>query len=254
MDPARAEALQVVLGLNGPPLPHDTFLPPFFHQVYFWHVLAEPDLGRDGHPHTGSFIPDLGLPQRMWAGGRLAFHAPLRTCMPAAKRTTITAIRRRQGRSGPLAFVTLTHEISQSGRLCVTEEQDLVYRPDPTPEQTAPALSAAPGDEEESREMAFSSVTLFRYSALTLNGHRIHYDRDYSRSVAGYPGLVVHGPLLAQHLILMAERHGPLVNFTFRAIAPLFEDEQACFCRKGNHLWVRGSDGQLVMEARAIWS
>ncbi len=253
MDPARAEALQVVLGLDGPPLAHDGYLPPFFHHAYFWHVLPEGQLGRDGHPRTGGFIPDLGLPRRMWAGGRLRFLAPVKTCHPAARISTITRIEQKQGRTGPLAFITLSHEIRQSARACVIEEQDLVYRGAPEPGTAASVPPEAPRDEEEEeRQISFSPVTLFRYSALTMNGHRIHYDADYCRDIEGYPGLVVHGPLLAQHLIAMAARAlGPLAQFSFRATAPLFAGEAASFCRKGSMLWVRGPDGRLCMEATA---
>ncbi len=255
MDPARAEALQVVLGIDGPPLAHDAFLPPFFHHAYFWHVLPEDRLGRDGHPRLGGLIPDLGLPRRMWAGGRLRFLAPIRTCTPAAKITTITRIEQKQGRTGPLAFITLNHEIRQSARACVIEEQDLVYRADPGPGAAAPTPPEAPNDEEEAHQISFSPVTLFRYSALTMNGHRIHYDLDYCRNDEGYPGLVVHGPLLAQHLITMATRAlGPLTQFSFRATAPLFQGETASFCRRGDRLWVRGPDGRLCMEATATGS
>ncbi|MFC2966969.1 FAS1-like dehydratase domain-containing protein [Acidimangrovimonas pyrenivorans] len=249
LDPARAQAFCATLGL-----PYDPAapLPPFAHQVYFWTALPEAELGRDGHPKTGGFIPDLGLPRRMWAGGRLAFHAPLFAGRPALRVTTIEAVTEKSGRTGPLAFVTLRHEISQDGQTCLTEWQDLVYREDPAPGAPQPVPPEAPVEAEQSLKRAFSTTTLFRYSALTFNGHRIHYDLDYCREVEGYPGLIVHGPLLAQVLMLMAEEHlGSLSGFRFRATAPLFHFEQARFARRGNRLWVAGPDGRQCMAAEA---
>ena len=250
MDPARAAALAVVLGhewsVSQP-------LPPFFHQAYFWQALPEGALGRDGHPAPGraGLVPDMGLPRRMWAGGRLAFHRPLMTGQSAERRSVLEQQTAKQGRSGPLAFATLRHEIWQSGELCVTEWQDLVYRPDPVPSAAAPVLAMAPPDVAP-EAAGFSSVLLFRYSALTLNGHRIHYDLDYCRDVEGYPGLVVHGPLLAQMLMLRAAREmGQLVTFQFRAVSPLFHFETGVICRDGPRLWVRGPDGRLCLEAQA---
>ncbi|MHC0051904.1 HTD2 family dehydratase [Actibacterium sp. D379-3] len=249
MDPARAAALRATLGLSDA---GDGVLPPFFHQIYFWDPQPPANLGRDGHPKLGGFLPDLGLPRRMWAGGRLAFHAPLHTGATAEKRTVIKGISQKQGRSGPLAFVTLRHEIRQAGRLCVTEHQDLVYREDPDPAAPQPAPRQAPGTADSTASAQFSPTLLFRYSALTFNGHRIHYDRDYCRTVEGYAGLVVHGPLLAQLLMLKATRElGPLSGFRFRAFAPLMDFEQAALCRTGSALWVRGPDGRMCMEAEA---
>ncbi len=252
MDPARAAALQAALG-QGRGIAAGSPLPPFFHQLHFWSPVAPDALGRDGHPRVGGgLIPDMGLPRRMWAGGRLRFETPLIAGQLAEKRSTVESATRKQGRSGPLAFVTLRHEIRQEGRLCLTEWQDLVYREDPDPEAPPPAPPQARTDESTSRPQNFDSTLLFRYSALTFNGHRIHYDLDYARDVEGYAGLVVHGPLLAQLLMLMAEAEiGPLTAFSFRATAPLMHTERATLCRDGSDLWVRGSDGRQCMTARA---
>ena len=252
LDPARACALQAALGLV-PDLDPGMPLPPFFHQIYFWQALPPDRLGRDGHQQTGiGLIPDMGLTRRMWAGGRLEFNAPLRAGEPATKISTVDSARRKDGRTGPLAFVTLRHEIIQAGHLCVTEFQDLVYRQDPAPGQPAPTPPMAPTDEESRREQGFDSTLLFRYSALTFNGHRIHYDMDYAREVEGYGGLITHGPLLAQLLMLMAEDAlGPLRTFAFRATAPLLHFEPAMLCRKGTTLWVRAPDGRQCMTAQA---
>ncbi len=251
MDPSRAAAFQASLGRVSTIRTGDA-LPPFFHQLYFWNALPPDGLGRDGHPKVGGLIPDMGLPRRMWAGGRLTFHRPLLVGVKAERASVCESALRKEGRTGPLAFVTLRHEISQGDALCLTEWQDLVYREDPDADTPAPVPSKAPTNETHAREVSFSSTLLFRYSALTFNGHRIHYDQHYARHVDGYQGLVVHGPLLAQFLMLMAEEaFGPLETFRFRATAPLMHFETARLCRKGRNLWVRGPDGRLCMEAEA---
>jgi len=251
LDPARAQAMQVALGQDAPLAAGDA-LPPFFHQLYFWTPVPPTGLGRDGHPKVGGLIPDMGLPRRMWAGGRLRFDAPLRLGTPAERVSCCEAIQTKDGRTGPLAFVTLRHEIVQNGDTCVTEWQDLVYRNDPDPVAPKPTPPMAPKDEDHAEDRSFDATLLFRYSALTFNGHRIHYDQPYARDVEGYEGLVVHGPLLAQHLMLMAqEALGPLSAFSFRATAPLMHTETATFCRKGRAFWVRGPDGRQCMVATA---
>ncbi len=251
MDPARACAIQVALGGEATLQAGDA-LPPFFHQLYFWSPAPPEGLGRDGHPKVGGVIPDMGLPRRMWAGGRLRFHVPLRLGAEAERVTVCENAVRKAGRTGPLAFVTLRHEIWQGGTLCVSEWQDLVYREDPDPGAPRSVPPVAATDEEQALQLSFDATLLFRYSALTFNGHRIHYDQPYARAVEGYDGLVVHGPLLAQHLMLMAEAAlGPLERFRFRATSPLMHHEVGTFCRKGRSLWVRGPDGRLCMEAEA---
>lgn len=251
LDPARAAALAVSLGSKQTFATGDR-LPPFFHQIYFWDAQRGDALGRDGHPRFGGLIPDIGLPRRMWAGGRLRFHEPLRVGVRAEKKSVCEAVERKVGRSGPLALVTLRHEIHQADALCVTEWQDLVYRADVAPDAAGPIAPTAPKNETAAREVVFSSTLLFRYSALTFNGHRIHYDLPYAQKVEGYPGLVVHGPLLAQLLMLMAEEElGALRAFAFRATAPLMDFEQATLCRHGKDFWVRGPAGRLCMTAEA---
>lgn len=247
MEPERARALAEVLGVGLA----EPALPPFFHQAYFWEVQPTAALGRDGHPATGRFIPDLGLPRRMWAGGALTFHAPLEMGRPALRETEIVDVAEKVGQSGPLAFVTLRHEIRQAGRLCVTEIQDLVYRPEAGAGQ--PLSRPAPADSAP-REIALSPVLLFRYSALTFNGHRIHYDVDYAREVERYAGLVVHGPLLAQTMMLRAAETGPLAEFRFRGRSALTLERGAITCQNGATLWVRDREGRLIMEAEATWA
>ncbi|QFT91609.1 hypothetical protein FIU86_02065 [Roseovarius sp. THAF9] len=250
IDPARARALQATLG-ETPTLATGDALPPFFHQIYFWDPQVPSDLGRDGHPELGGVIPDMGLPRRMWAGGQLQFHAPFRAGRPATRRTTRERAEHKQGRSGPLAFVTLRHEIWQDDTCCITEHQDLVYREDEMGQKPEPPR--APYGATKTRTVSFDSTLLFRYSALTFNGHRIHYDEDYARKVEGYGGLVVHGPLLAHHLMQMADaKLGGLTRFNFRATSPLMHFETAELCwGKGGTCWVRGPDGRQCMSAQA---
>ncbi|MDJ0629260.1 MAG: acyl dehydratase [Rhodobacter sp.] len=253
LDPARAAALHATLGRPGPAPQAGDPLPPFWHQIYFWDPQPPGALGPDGHPRTGTgLIPDLGLPQRMWAGGRLSFHAPLILGVTAEKTTTVEAVTEKTGRTGRLGFVTLHHAIRQGGVLRVTERQDLVYR-EPPGDRTPIAPPMARADETDAQEVRFTPTLLFRYSALTFNGHRIHYDADYARGTEGYPGLVVHGPLLAQHLIHLAEaRLGCLKSFDFRATAALTVQESATLCWQSDRtLWVRAPDGRQCMTATA---
>jgi 3-methylfumaryl-CoA hydratase len=188
----------------------------------------------------------------MWAGGRLAFHAPLIAGRTAMRRSICESHERKSGRTGPLAFVTLRHEIRQDDTLCLTEHQDLVYREDPAAGAPRPVPPTVTQPECRSRAVSFDQTLLFRYSALTFNGHRIHYDATYAREVEGYDGLVVHGPLLAQLLMVQAvETLGPLTAFRFRATAPLMHHEKAWLCQDGQDLWVEGPDARLCMTAHA---
>lgn len=247
LDPARAQALQATLGAE-PTIGRGDPLPPFFHHIYFWDPQPPEHLGRDGHPAVGGFVPDMGLPRRMWAAGRLLFHNPLLAGVQAEKISVIEGVTRKTGRSGPLAFVRLRHDIRQRGTVALSEWQDLVYREDGGP---APERPTARTDETHSEPATFDSTTLFRYSALTFNGHRIHYDRPYARRIEGYDGVVIHGPLLAQHLMLLGERQmgKPLTEVTYRATAPLTLPKQATLCWADTDAWVRGPDGEQCMEA-----
>ncbi|MEM6277228.1 MAG: MaoC family dehydratase N-terminal domain-containing protein, partial [Pseudomonadota bacterium] len=188
IDPARAAALYATLGQERDVSPGDA-LPPFFHQIYFWEPKPPGSLGPDGHPALGGFLPDMGFPRRMWAGGRLTFQRPLRAGYPATLTSRISVADRKESRAGPMALVTVTHDLDQNGPV-LREEQDLVYLP---ADFARPAPRQAP-DPREADQLRFTPTTLFRYSALTFNGHRIHYDRDYATGEEGYGGLVVHGP------------------------------------------------------------
>lgn len=250
MDPARARALQATLG-EEPVIATGDPLPPFGHQIYFWDPQPPAQLGRDGHPATGGLIPDLGLPRRMWAAGRLVFHRPLLAGVRAERITRIDGVTRKDGRSGPLAFVRLRHDIRQRQALALTEWQDLVYRPD-RGDAADPAPPQAPTDEAVSEALTTDSTLLFRYSALTFNGHRIHYDADYARQVEGYAGPVVHGPLLVHLMLRLAMRaQGTLRQFDYRATSPLIMAEGATLCWRDGATWVRAADGRLCISGQA---
>lgn len=248
LDPARARALQATLG-SEPSIQSGDPLPLFGHQIYFWDPLPDYALGQDGHPATGDFIPDLNLPRRMWAAGKLVFHRPLLAGIRAEKSSAIESVTRKDGRSGPLAFVRMRHDIKQRQFIVLTEWQELVYRPANTPNGTPPTART---DEIDATEVSFTTTQLFRYSALTFNGHRIHYDEAYARDVEGYDGLVVHGPLLAHLLMDLAQRKmGDLKTFTYRATGPLMHHETATLCWNEGAAWVRGPRGEQCMVAKA---
>lgn len=218
--------------------------------------------GPDGHPARGGFLPPVPLPRRMWAGGELAFHDPLRVGDDVHRRSRIEDVALKQGRSGRLCFVTVRHEISTARGLAIDERQDIVYR------DAGPAGTAGKGDNraqeatptapaEHSRTVLASPLLLFRYSALTFNGHRIHYDVDYCREEEGYPGLVVHGPMQATMLLhLAAEAIGRTPSvFSYRGVSPLFDGDvfsvNAVGEDAGLRLWAADSAGRQTMQAKA---
>ena len=217
------------------------------------------DLGRDGHPKTGLLLPDLGLRRRMWAGGHLAFTGGIGRGKTVKRISTIRDIRFKQGRSGKLGFVTLDHVYKVDGETRITEEQNIVYRDDPDPNATrvSPAVAAI-WTPVRATEITPTPTLLFRYSALTFNGHRIHYDFPYATGVEGYAGLVVHGPMQSTWMQHMAtDILGRLPgNFTYRGIAPLICGRPAMIEARENgerlDLRVRDVGANVVtMEARA---
>ncbi|MFT4067837.1 MaoC family dehydratase N-terminal domain-containing protein [Paraburkholderia sp.] len=236
-----------------------TTLPPLWHWLYFLPGERLSNLGVDGHPRRGGFLPPVTLPRRMWAGGRLRFLRPVDVDAPVQRRSTISSVQGKSGRSGQLVFVTVLHEISDARGVAIREEQDIVYRDAPPPGAAgAPASQPAPADEQYSRLITPDPVLLMRFSALTFNGHRIHYDRPYAMQEEGYPGLVVHGPLIAMLLMEELRRAHPdriIRGFEFKAASPLFDT--APFTVNGRleshtaRLWARGPQGQLAMQASA---
>jgi 3-methylfumaryl-CoA hydratase len=254
IDPWPAAALTAALGRDDPPASGDP-LPPFWHQLYAKPVVAAAKTGPDGHERLGEFLPAVPDACRMWAGGRLTIHEPLRIGDRLTRTSTIRSIAPKQGRRGPLVFVTVEHRYATEGGLALVEDQDIVYR-------QGGALAGAPPHREQpgrwQRSWATDPVLLFRYSALTYNGHRIHYDTDYARTVEGYPGLVVHGPMLAMLMLDLVRRHLPdrrVAAFAFRAISPLILGQEVTVHGEPEEdrvqLWVTGPDLVLAMEGQA---
>jgi len=239
----------------------DDILPPLWHWLYFLPLRRQSELGPDGHARRGGFLPPVPLPRRMWAGGRLEFLAPLRIGDPIRRVSTIRNVTAKSGRTGPLVFVLVRHEVFGPNGLALTEEHDIVYR-DLAP-AGAPAMSAvaSPADPRWERTVTPDDVLLFRYSALTFNGHRIHYDRRYVTEVEGYPGLIVHGPLLATLLAGLARTAVPdadMAAFSFRAVSTVFDIApfRVCGRPQGSDgellLWAEKPDGTLAMQATAV--
>ena len=220
IQPGPAEALA---GLSASQMPEEE-LPLFWHWLYMLERPAQADLGPDGHPVRGILAPPEPGRRRMWAGGRVHSVAPLRFGEVATRRSEILSTEDKQGRSGRLTFITVSRQIFQRDRLVVDERQDIVYRDmakTPTPPDT---LDRPPEAGEWSIDI--TPTLLFRFSALTYNGHRIHYDRDYARDVEGYPGLVTHGPLQALAMAEAARARGrPPTVSEYRLVAPLFEHQ-----------------------------
>lgn len=259
IDIGRAIAMAATLDAPVSPVLGDA-LPPLWHWIYFWSAISASDLGADGHAQRGSFLPPVTLPRRMWAGGRLKFLAPLAIGAKAERFSQIKAVEAKQGKSGPLVFVTVSHEISVQGIPVIQEEHDIVYRESLQTAGSMRKTKLAPTDAHWSRQISPDPVQLFRYSALTFNGYRIHYDRTYATEVEGYPSLIVHGPLLASLLTDLVRRELPsqtISEFAFRAIAPLFDTEpfsvHGRLAADGHHvmLWASNMRGELTMQAEA---
>ncbi len=202
-------------------------LPPLWHWLYFLPQAPASGIGPDGHPKRGGFMPPVSLPRRMFAGAELTFTAPIAIGSALTRRSVITDVAEKSGRSGTLVFVTVTHEIHSDGTLAVTEMQNIVYREESAPGPALEARDAFPPAPVGAwvREVMPDPVLLFRFSALTFNGHRIHYDRAYATGEEHYPGLVVHGPLLATLLVDLVRHNSPraVTGFSFRAMAPIFD-------------------------------
>jgi 3-methylfumaryl-CoA hydratase len=240
------------------PRPGDT-LPPLAHWLYFTPLARASELGPDGHAHSGGLLPPAPLPRRMWAGGRLQFIHPLHVGDEITRNSRIADVKIKSGRSGTLVLVTVHHAIANAWGVALIEEHDIAFRDLPPSDAVLANATLAPTDETFAREIVPDPVLLFRYSALTFNGHRIHYDRSYVTDVEGYPGLLVHGPLIATLLIDLLRRERPDIQvqrFDYRAIAPLFDIHRFSVCGKPEgkqrfHLWARDHEGALAMQATA---
>ncbi|AMO25646.1 acyl-CoA dehydrogenase [Ramlibacter tataouinensis] len=243
--------------LDLPPGDLPAELPPLWHWLYFLPAARQSELGPDGHPRRGGFLPPVPLPRRMWAGGRLEFMAPLRIGEEIQRSSFIEDVEVKSGRTGPLCFVRVRHELTGRQGLLLREFHDIVYRGDTVAGSAAPQYEPAPAAGARQRVVP-DDVLLFRYSALTFNGHRIHYDRRYVTQVEGYPGLVVHGPLMATLLAQLAVRELPgrrPASFSFRALKPVFDLHpfDVCGAPQGPaaiDLWIRDFEGHKAMAAR----
>jgi 3-methylfumaryl-CoA hydratase len=241
VDPWPAAAFAGLIGAPVPPLETGDPLPPMWHWFTLLEHPAQAELGTDGHPARGPFLPPIPGRRRMWAGGRLRLAAPIPVGAQLSARSSVAAVSVKSGRRGELAFVTVRHELSVNGAPVGVEEQDIVYRSEPdraAARRKTPGTPAAPGPPETPgtpaapdpsgawrAELATDPVLLFRFSALTYNGHRIHYDRPYATQVEGYPDLVVHGPLLALLALELPRIHAPgraVRSFGYRLVRPAF--------------------------------
>ncbi len=233
-------------------------VPPGGHWLYFNGAARQSELAADGHAKRGGFLPPAPLPRRMWAGGSLEFLEPLHLGAAARRVSRIVDVSGKQGRSGPLVFVLVRHEIYAAKKLALVEEQNLVFR-GPPPGVASPS-TPAPGKAVWRRTICPDPVLLFRYSALTFNSHRIHYDRPYAMAEEGYRGLVVHGPLTATLLLDLCRRERPrerIAKFQFCALAPLFDDAPFVIAGQPSadggaaNLWAENQKGVLAMTAEA---
>jgi 3-methylfumaryl-CoA hydratase len=253
-------ALSALLDRDEPtPRPGEA-APPLAHWLYFLPAYRQSAAGPDGHAARGEFLPPVPLPRRMWAGSRLEFVRPFTVGAEVVRRSRIVSVTPKEGRSGALVFVTVRHEVSDAGGPVLTDEHDIVYRGEGS--GIAPAVPA-PATAAWQREIRPDPLLLFRYSAVTFNGHRIHYDQPYATRVEGYPGLVVHGPLIATLLVDLLRRERPeasLRTYAFRALRPLFDTASFHLCGLPEpsglsaRLWTRDFEGAATMEATASWS
>ena len=238
-------------------------VPKLWHWLFFLPHVKASEEGTDGHPETGGFIPSIeGLDRRMWAGSRFRFHNDLHASKYARKTSRVVSVTEKPGRSGRLGFVLVRHEVYQDDRHVLSEEHDIVYKQAPKSETTVDkvnaTLSAPAKTAQWSETIKPNPVLLFKYSALTFNGHRIHYDRDFCKNDFGFPGLVVHGPLIATLLIELIRKNMPdarVLEYSFRIKGPIFDFQtfKVEGCREGDvvSLWAVNNSGLETVSARA---
>jgi 3-methylfumaryl-CoA hydratase len=261
---APVKALAATLDRPDPAPSKGTFLPELWHWLYFLPCALQSEIGVDGHPKRGGFLPPVPLPRRMWAGSRIQWLAPLSVGDEIERISKIQSVTHKAGRTGDLIFVLVQHQISNQHGLALIEEHDIVYRDAPGPNDQPVTPTPAPTNAKWTKTITPDDVFLFRYSALTFNGHRIHYDRKYVTEVEGYPGLIVHGPLIATLLVDLVRQSIPactLKNFEFRAIRPTFDihsfkvsakpDLEKDPSSKTISIWAEDHEGWLTMQATA---
>lgn len=235
-------------------LDHDTppvrELPPLSHWLYFLKHARQSELGEDGHPKRGGFLPPVELPRRMWAGGRLTFHTSIAIGSALERRSTIKDVSEKSGATGEMVFITVAHEIFADGTVAISEEQDIVFRD--MPKSASAQAKMETRTSQHMRRILPDPTLLFRFSALTFNAHRIHYDRDYATNAERYPGLVVQGPFIAILLMDHYLRHHPhtrISQFSFRAQRPLFDIAPFDLCMAGNELWTLNQAREATVTA-----
>ena len=260
ISPTAVNRLAATLDESAPDYKEDDNLPPLWHWIFFIKPVPHAGLGRDGHPKRGDFLPPVQLPRRMFAGMKTDFLHPLIIGVEAERESEVIDIKEKSSASGPLVFVRVHNRIRQNGRLCIIDEQEIVYREMGAP-LTLPEAKHLPEPPADSwsQEMTVDVATLFRFSAVTFNGHRIHYDRSYAATEEGYPALVVHAPLVAMLLLQLVRRNtGKRVNrFEYRAMAPLFDGQpfQLSAVEEGTdsvNMQVLRADGKTAARARCV--
>jgi len=234
-------------------------LPVGWHSILFPRVVRQAQIGADGHPRRGDFLPPVPLPRRMFAGKRITIHAALRVGDEVKREATIKDVSLKQGRTGQMVFVTVTTDISGPRGVAINEEQDIVYREDPAPNTPPPSPQPAPGNAAWKKTVTPDPVMLFRYSALTFNGHRIHYDHPYVTQVEGYPDLVMNGGLTTLLVFELARAHAatPLKYLSSRNVRPMFVNRPLAVYGKPSadgksaKLWVMDDEDALALSATA---
>lgn len=239
-------------------------LPHLYHWLYFLPIVNNEQLAEDGHPKKGGFLPPIPFPKRMWAGGRLQFLKNITVNQKIKRESDIVKIEFKQGKSGDMYFVTVKHSIFADDKLAIVEEQDIVYRDTRNQVQTQPAMIASAVEAKPfsyKKQFPINTTSLFRYSALTFNSHKIHYDRPYAMQEEGYPGLVVHGPFLATLLIHFFKQEYPtktIQSFDFRAVNPVFDFNEFSVCgdvqAQSAELWIEKENNQIAMKAKITFT
>jgi 3-methylfumaryl-CoA hydratase len=256
------KALDATLDHPARPVEPGTPLPPLWHWLYFLPLHRQNEIGPDGHARRGGFLPPVPLPRRMWAGSQFEFRSPVRVGDAVERSSTIADVTVKEGRTGKLVFVKVRHELRCNGSAepAIVEFHDIVYREARQSGDVEPPPQAAEAGAPWQREIVPDDVLLFRYSALTFNGHRIHYDRRYVTEVEGYPGLIVHGPLIATLLMDLVRRNAPdadVATFRFKAVRPTFDLNAFRVNGKLENdgktikLWAQDHEGWLTMDAVA---
>jgi 3-methylfumaryl-CoA hydratase len=252
LDATQARKMQVLLDQD-PTFSAGDELPPAWHWLYFHELTKSSNLGKDGHTELGISMPAFSFTRRMWAGGNIQWIAPIMVGQNATRKSQILSISEKTGRSGDLIFVTVEHQILQNEKICLREEQNVVYRADLKLDVKS-NLATAKNESDFSKIWQLDETDLFRYSALTFNSHRIHYDQKYATETENYPGLIVHGPLLSTLILDLAKSNArPINQFTYRASNPIHLPNGFSVHGKTNNasteLWVANQNGSLAMAA-----